>query len=138
MKPKEYLSQLRRLRSMAHRIDEEIKALDATMTSVKAIRYDKVNVQSSPTNQMEEEIVRKDELKQKLKDLRDEYYDRYIIICHQIQNMHAIGLYKDILTLRYVDGKGFRKIADELGYSFEYIANSHGKALKQFAEQWLD
>lgn len=138
MRPKEYLSQLRRLKSMAHRIDEEIKALDATMTSVKAINYDKVNVQATPENRLEADIIRKDELKRKLKDLRDEYYDRYIIICHQIQEMRSMGLYKDILTLRYMEGKPFRKIADELNYSFEYIVNCHGKALKEFAEQYLD
>ena len=138
MRPKEYLSQLRRLRSMALRIGEEIKALEATMTSVKAINYDKVNVQASPENRLEQDIVRKDELLQKLRDLQKDYVEQYTTIHEQINGLHSIGLYKDILYLRYVDGKGFRKIAEELNYSFEYIANCHGKALKEFAQQYLD
>ena len=137
MRPKEYLSQLRRLRSMAQRLDEEIAALDATMTSVKAISYDKVNVQTTPENKLEQDIVRKDELMRKLEDLRDEYIERYMTIHKQIDELQSMGLYKDILLLRYVDGKPFWKIAEELNYDLKYITNCHGKALKEFGEQYL-
>lgn len=136
MKPKEYLSQLQRLRSNVRRLNDELRALDAA--ALHGVRYDKVNVQVSPENQLEAEIIRKEALRQKYEAKRDEYYDRYLIIVHQINELHAIGLHKDILTLRYVDGKPFWKIADELNYDLKYIVNCHGKALKEFGDQWLN
>ena len=137
MTAKEYLNQLRRLKLKQRRVDEEIQTLDAALSSAGAIRYDKLNVQSSPENRMEAGIVRLAELRQKLAELRDEYIELYINISHQVNNLHGIGLYKDILFMRYFEGKPFRKIADEMHYDTKYIANCHGRALQIFYEQYL-
>lgn len=137
MTAKEYLLQLRRLKQKQRRVDEEIQTLDASLSSAGAIRYDKLNVQVSPENRMEAGIVRLAELRQKLVDLKIEYYDLYVVISHQVNNLDAIGLYKDILVLRYFENKPFWKIADELNYDQKYITNCHGKALQLFYTQYL-
>jgi len=137
MTAKEYLNQLRRLKQKQRRVDEEIQTLGAALSSAGAIRYDKLNVQTSPENRMEAGIVRLSELRQKLVDLKIEYYDLYVVIIYQVNELDAIGLYKDILFMRYFEGKPFRKIADELHYDTKYIANCHGRALKIFYEQYL-
>lgn len=137
MTAKEYLNQLRRLKLKQRRVDEEIQTLDAALSSAGAIRYDKLNVQTSPENRMEAGIVRLSELRQKLVDLKIEYYDLYVVIIHQINSLDAIGLYKDILVMRYFEGKSVRKIADELHYDTKYIANCHGRALQIFYAQYL-
>ncbi len=137
MTAKEYLNQLRRLKLKQRRVDEEIQTLDAALSSAGAIRYDKLNVQTSPENRMEAGIVRLAELRQKLVDLKIEYYDLYVVIIHQINSLDAIGLYKDILIMRYFEGKSVRKIADELHYDTKYIANCHGRALQIFYAQYL-
>lgn len=137
MTAKEYLNQLRRLKQKQRRVDEEIQTLDAALSSAGAIRYDKLNVQTSPENRMETGIVRLSELRQKLVELKIEYYDLYVVISHQVNELDAIGLYKDILIMRYFEGKPFRKIADELNYDTKYIANCHGRALQIFYSQYL-
>ena len=137
MTAKEYLNQLRRLKQKQRRVDEEIQTLDAALSSAGAIRYDKLNVQTSPENRMEAGIVRLSELRQKLIELKIEYYDLYVVIIHQINSLDAIGLYKDILVMRYFEGKSVRKIADELHYDTKYIANCHGRALQIFYAQYL-
>lgn len=137
MTAKEYLNQLRRLKQKQRRVDEEIQTLDAALSSAGAIRYDKLNVQVSPENRMEAGIVRLSELRQKLVDLKIEYYDLYVVISHQVNELDAIGLYKDILVMRYFEQKPFWKIADELHYDQKYITNCHGKALQIFYNQYL-
>lgn len=137
MTAKEYLNQLRRLKQKQRRVDEEIQTLDAALSSAGAIRYDKLNVQVSPENRMEAGIVRLSELRQKLVDLKIEYYDLYVVISHQVNELDAIGLYKDILIMRYFEQKPFWKIADELHYDQKYITNCHGKALQIFYNQYL-
>lgn len=137
MTAKEYLNQLRRLKQKQRRVDEEIQTLDAALSSAGAIRYDKLNVQTTPENRMEAGIVRLSELRQKLVDLKIEYYDLYVVISHQVNELDAIGLYKDILIMRYFEQKPFWKIADELHYDQKYITNCHGKALQIFYNQYL-
>lgn len=137
MTAKEYLNQLRRLKLKQRRVDEEIQTLDAALSSAGAIRYDKLNVQTTPENRMEAGIVRLSELRQKLIELKIEYYDLYVVISHQINGLDAIGLYKDILVMRYFEQKPFWKIADELHYDQKYITNCHGKALQIFYNQYL-
>lgn len=137
MTAKEYLLQLRRLKQKQRRVDEEIQTLDASLSSAGAIRYDKLNVQVSPENRMETGIVRLAELRQKLVELKIEYYDLYVVISHQVNSLDAIGLYKDILIMRYFENKPFWKIADELHYDTKYITNCHGKALQLFFNQYL-
>ena len=137
MTAKEYLNQLRRLKQKQRRVDEEIQTLDAALSSAGAIRYDKLNVQVSPENRMEAGIVRLSELRQKLVDLKIEYYDLYVVISHQVNDLDAIGLYKDILVMRHFEQKPFWKIADELHYDQKYITNCHGKALQIFYNQYL-
>lgn len=137
MTAKEYLLQLRRLKQKQRRVDEEIQTLDASLSSAGAIRYDKLNVQVSPENRMETGIVRLAELRQKLVELKIEYFDLYVVISHQVNSLDAIGLYKDILIMRYFENKPFWKIADELHYDTKYITNCHGKALQLFFNQYL-
>lgn len=137
MTAKEYLNQLRRLKQKQRRVDEEIQTLNAALSSAGAIRYDKLNVQTSPENRMEAGIVRLSELRQKLIELKIEYYDLYVVISHQVNDLDAIGLYKDILVMRYFEQKPFWKIADELHYDQKYITNCHGKALQIFYNQYL-
>ena len=137
MKAKEYLSQLRYLRSKSHRIREEISTIESSMLSVSGVRYDKPNIQSSPENTMEAEIIRLEDAKQKLEAELWKYVETYTTIVQQIRELHAIGLHKDILFMRYVDGMPFWKIADELHYDQKYIANRHGIALQEFQKQYL-
>lgn len=145
MKAKDYLLQLHNLKRKQKRVDEEIQTLDAAITSAGAIRYDKLNVQITPDNRMEADIIRLGELRQKLIELKIEYYDLYVVISHQINGLDAIGLYKDILFMRYLEGdekdrgklKSFWKIAQELHYDTKYITNCHGRALQIFFTQYL-
>ena len=136
MRAKEYLSQLKHMKAKERRIDEEIWQIDATISSAPAIRYDKLNVQTSPENRLEEAIIRMEAAKISLYNLKAEYAERKAVIIKQIEALDT-DLFREILLLRYVDGKAFWKISDELGYSYKYITNSHGNALREFETRWL-
>lgn len=102
------------------------------MTSTGAMRYDKISVQSSPDNDpLLKYIERLADAERKMVQLQAEYYEAYTTIQKQIGELEP-ELYRQILTLRYLDGMSFPKIADRLGYSFEYVRNTHGHALKKF------
>ena len=137
MKAKEYLFQLRNLKAKAQNVEEKINALETTMMSAGAIRYDKVNVQVTPEDPLVNNIVHLANLKERLSNLQTTYLELYVEIMYRLNNLDSIQLKKDILYLRYVEGMPFWKIAQEMNYDQKYITNLHGIALKEFTEQWL-
>ena len=40
--------------------------------------------------------------------------------------------YKNILYKVYIQGKSLVKVADEMNYTYKYLINMHGEALKKF------
>ena len=57
------------------------------------------------------------------------------MIIGQIDGIEDEMLY-NILFARYIERKTFEKIATELEYSWRQIIRLHGKALKQFENQY--
>ena len=47
---------------------------------------------------------------------------------HKLDNLN----YMKILFKRYIEGKDFQTIANEIPLTYEYVLNLHGKALKAF------
>lgn len=132
MNAKTYLGRARWLRDQITRLNDKIYTIRSEMTSTGAMRYDKISVQSSPDNDpLLKYIERLADAERKMVQLQAEYYEAYTTIQKQIGELEP-ELYRQILTLRYLDGMSFPKIADRLGYSFEYVRNTHGHALKKF------
>lgn len=132
MSPKEYLQSLQTLRERYFRAVEDVQQIRSMMESAGAIRYDKLNVQTSPDNdQLADYVVRLEKAVSNSERLAKQYMDRFDQVREQI-DMISPQLYSDILYLRYIGGYSLWKIADEMNYSFQHIRRMHGRALYEF------
>lgn len=134
MKAKEYLQQLKRLDTL---IDQKIKELNElrSMSTVGAVDYSTERVQSSHSQDAPfVRIVHKMiELEQEINSEIDTFVDKKHRIINQIQKLKNPD-YISLLFKRYVEFKKFETIAIEMNYTYQYILNMHGYALKTFEE----
>lgn len=135
MTAKRYLSQALFLRSMIRRCEEQIEEIRTRATSVGGIRYDKISVQTSPRNAMESFVIQLEKAEKKQLEVLGEYYSTYANIQAQIAAISP-EIYRQILTLRYLDGMKLERIADLLGYSDVYVRKLHGRSLQAFDRQY--
>lgn len=138
MTAKEYLSETNNYRRILRSIELEIEEVRHQSEQIKAIRYDKDRVQSSPSGSaMDEYMIRLDELSGKyitnVIKLRAEIDKRKRMIDALTNPTHA-----QILRLRYINGLKWKSICVEMGYTFRHITKLHGYALQTFAEQFKD
>lgn len=137
MTAKEYLGQVPTLRRQMRRTAEKVEEIETIMQSVRAIRYDKINVQSSPDDdQLATEMIRLEAAREMLIQQAADYNIIYATIRSQIDQMQP-QLYRDLLTMRYLDELSWNKIAAATKYSDAYIRNAHGKALQEFGRRFL-
>ena len=64
----------------------------------------------------------------------DRYVDEKHRIINEIQGLKNAD-YISLLYKRYVEFKKFEIIAVEMNYTYRYVLNMHGYALKDFEEQ---
>lgn len=121
---------------MIRRCEEQIEEIRTRATSVGVIRYDKISVQTSPRNAMESFVIQLEKAEKKQLEVLSEYYSTYANIQSQIATISP-EIYRQILTLRYLDGMKLERIADRLNYSDVYVRKLHGRALQAFAKQYL-
>lgn len=137
MKPKEYLLQAQKARNRYYRALEDIERIRTLAEGVKAIRYDKDNVQSSPDpDRFAEYMARLDAAKARLMKAADEYLTWYTTIREQIDSIEP-EIYSYILNLRYIQMMPLWKIADETGYTIRHVTRLHGYALAAFGRKYV-
>ena len=107
------------------------------MQSAGAIRYDKVNIMQSPSNDaMANYIIQLEKAEKASRELQSIYYATYAKIQEQIEMIDP-PIMSTILGMRWLDGKDLATIADELSYSYEYVRHMHGDALKAFDKKFI-
>ena len=135
---KQYLSQALFLRSAIRRTELQIEEIRSRMQSAGAIRYDKLNVQTSPNNNaMVNFVIQLERAEKKSLELMGDYYSTYASIQTQINAVQP-DIYRQILSMRYLDGCKLERIADRLSYSDVYVRKLHGRALQAFSRQFLE
>lgn len=113
----------------------EITQLKELACSISAIQTGE-RVQTTPNyDKIGTAYAKIDDMERKLDKLIDTYVDRKNHIISQIDGVEDEMLY-NILFARYIERKTFEKIATELEYSWRQIIRLHGKALKQFENQY--
>ena len=143
MTAKEYLSEIGNLRRRADVIRKRIADLNEDMTTIGAIEYDRDRVQTSPTNRQEDKVI-------KIVDIKTQYEDE-LAQCYELEkeiieriNKLSKQIYVDILIRRFVELKPNNQmhtlgwIADEMGYSEDWIKHQYGLALTEFEGLWLN
>lgn len=133
MTAREYLSRAIYIREQIRQADERVEEIRHRMQSVGAIRYDKLNVQSSPEDPLLENIARLMDAEQRALDLEAKLVDVYEEIQQKIWKLDS-DLYRTILIKRYLHDKPVRQIAEEIHYSEGYVRILHTAALKAFQE----
>ena len=135
MTTKDYLNQVGRLNRMINNKLIEIAQLKELACSISAIQTGE-RVQTTPNyDKIGTAYAKIDEMERKLDKLIDTYVDKKNHIISQIDGVEDEMLY-NILFARYIERKTFEKIATELEYSWRQIIRLHGKALKQFENQY--
>ena len=131
MTAKQYLSRSFFIRTQIRDLDERIEQIRNRMSSVGAIRYDKVSVQSSPEDTMATNIAYPIEAEQKLVALEADLEKVCSEIREKIQQVDN-EVYRTILLKRYVYNRSMKRIAREINYSVDWTWDLHRKALKAF------
>ena len=138
MTAKIMLRQLIWLRHQIERIDNNIEEIRETMTSAGAIRYDKINVQVSASNDELADFIDRLEHEERLaRAYRLKYFRIYNECLEIIRNVER-PLEREVLSYYYIDGIRLKEIAKTMDYSEDYIRQVHRIALKRIDEKLKD
>ena len=135
MTAKGYLQQLK---AMDIRIDQRQKQVDELRALAFGCgsRKDGERVQTSRSpDALEKNIVKYVDIERECDKAIDEYIDFKNVIIGEIQALED-WRYEQLLYKRYVEYKGFGKIAREMEYSYDSIVHMHRTALKAFEEKY--
>lgn len=138
MTAKEYLQQLERADVIIEQKMKEQADLEELSKCVRAIDYCKDRVSSSGTGDAPfvNPVLKIVMLEQEINAEIDKYVDLKRKITGEIQSLQDPQFIK-VLFKRYVEYKGFDKIAVELECSERNVYTIHGQALKDFTEKVL-
>lgn len=137
MKAKEYLQQLQRLDTVINQKIKELGDLRLKSRSTGAIDYSKKKVQTSPSGDAPfvKLIGRIIDLEAEINAEIDVFVDEKHKIINQIQSLKNSD-YISLLFKRYVEFKKFETIAIEMNFTYQYVLNMHGYALKEFEKTY--
>lgn len=138
MTAKEYLQQLERADVIIEQKMKEQADLEELSKCVRAIDYGKDRVSSSGTGDAPfvNPVLKIVMLEQEINAEIDKYVDLKRKITGEIQSLQDPQFIK-VLFKRYVEYKGFDKIAIELKCSERNVYTIYGQALKDFTEKVL-
>lgn len=133
MKAKEYLQQLQRLDTVINQKIKEVHDLRLQAQSGGGFDYSKERVQSSPSGDAPfvKPICRIIDLEAEINAEIDRYVDEKHRIINQIQGLKN-SKYIEILYKHYVEFKRLEVVAVEMNFTYQYVLNMHGYALKEF------
>lgn len=133
MKAKEYLQQLQQLDTVINQKIKEVQDLRLKSQSTGGIDYSKDRVQTSPSGDAPfvKLIGRIIDLEAEINAEIDAFVDEKHKIINQIQGLKNAD-YISLLYKRYVEYKKFETIAVEMNFTYQYVLNMHGYALKEF------
>lgn len=132
MTAKEYLSEVQRLQTMIEHKRDRVKEYRHAIISVSSARMNPAKVQaSSPADRIGDMVGKIVDLEAEIQnDMVDIAYKR-----HEIINMiHGLdsAAHMQVLFGRYIQCRGLDAIGKDIGKSYRYMIEMHGKALKAF------
>ncbi len=133
MKAKEYLKQLQRLDTVINQKIKELSDLRLRLTSVGGVEYSKERVQTSPSVDaaFAKLLERIADLEEEINAEIDRFIDEKHKIINQIQGLKK-SKYIEILYKHYVEFKRLEIVAVEMNFTYQYVIELHGYALKDF------
>ena len=133
MKAKEYLQQLQRLDIMIKQKIKEVDDLRLKSRGIGSIDYSEERIQTNSSGE-----ARFAKLADRIVDLESEINDEIRVfvderhkIINQIQALKN-SKYIEVLYKHYVEFKRLEVVATEMNFTYQYIVELHGYALKYF------
>ncbi len=131
---KKFFSTCRRIDMRINaRLEERCRIMDLATRCTPS--YSGMPHASGVSNRIEDAVVRLDELSGELAKEID-FYVHLRRLAHEVVRRLPDDRYRDILTLRYLNGYSWGRVAEEMGYESNYIWRVHGHALLE-AQQVL-
>ena len=133
MKAKEYLQQLQRLNTVINQKVKELESLRMQSKSLGGTDYSKERVKTSHSgNSPFVNIIGKAiDLEGEINREIDKFIGEKHTIINQIQALHN-SKYIRVLYKHYVEFKRLEVVAVEMNYTYQYIVELHGAALRCF------
>ena len=135
MNTKQYLNQVRRYDRMISNKLSEIYQLKTLATSI-SVATDGDRVQSSGNkDRMGNTVARLVDLERETDKLIQVYTEKRQVIISQIDSMEDMNFY-DVLFHRYIEGKTFEAISEDIHYSWRQVMRIHDDALEEFEKKF--
>lgn len=137
-----YLRGLSRARHSIERRQEQLEELQREVIGAKAIRYDKENIDQSPSNSVEDSLVRYLDHAREIEGYINYYVELKNRLMEQIEDLAEQcekngDTYSQVLYKIYVEEKKGALVARELGYTRRQMERYHRRALMEFYECFL-
>ena len=141
MTVKEYLSQVQDLEEDIQDQQEYIDTLRESLTSIVGMEMnpDKVQTSGADKDKFANVVAKIIDAEKKLKQMEEKHCFLKVQIAEQIHGMDDLVL-KKLLKLRYLKWKEYdtiKKVADAMGYSYDYTKELHRNALEAFGMMFL-
>jgi hypothetical protein len=133
MTAKEYLWRVRDAERELKQLEQAYTQARADILHLKGIAYDADKVTGGKIGDLSDAIVALEGYAQRLNAKWDELITLRETAKRLIDTLKD-GRYREVLTLRYLDGQSWEQVAVTMGYTYRGVTGLHGKALKVFGE----
>ncbi len=136
MTAREYLGQLWELDRKIQQCMRQVEELKQAATGISAMTAGERVQTSGKSDRISSMVGQYVDLQQRIEAMIAQYMEKKTEILGQILDVKD-DRHEEILFMRYVQGKSFDTIADELGYTYKWISHLHSQALKEFENTFL-
>ena len=133
MTAKEYLWRVRDAERELKQLEQAYTQARADILHLKGIAYDTDKVTGGKVGDLSDAIAALEGYAQRLNAKWDELINLRETAKRLIDTLKD-GRYREVLTLRYLDGQSWEQVAVTMGYTYRGVTGLHGKALKVFSE----
>lgn len=130
---KDYFAQIPKINRMIKRLTETVSTLRSSLTSQNYELKQDVVQTSGPKNTLEETIIKIVQLEREINDRIDELITLKHEIVKKIKELPDLDQ-QNVLMARYIQGKKWLAISDDLNFSISQVYKIHGHALLAFAK----
>lgn len=135
MKAKEYLQQVKLKEAKINNLQSDKDDLNAMLYSLGGVQNVE-RVQNSRNNDKFGTLyARIDEKEQEITEKMDELIDFKLKVSGEINELKD-ERYVKLLHRRYIQVMSWDRIAEELGYTYQYVISLHSNALQEFEKKY--
>lgn len=132
---REYLEQVKMIDVKINQDLERLEDMKNGALGIRAMRYDTEKVQSSPSDRLCADVVRIEELNEKINSEIDGFVDAKNKVIEQIQGLNK-PVHAQVLFKVYVQFKSLKEAASEVGLSYGTTLIKHSEALREFYRKY--